>query len=82
MPTPASSTKHPHSPSKHYSTPPKSCYKSKKDPLTAQEKKANHIASEQKRRQAIREGFANIASLVPLLAVGSHSKSTILFEGM
>ncbi|KAG9714418.1 hypothetical protein KCU73_g16218, partial [Aureobasidium melanogenum] len=33
--------------------------------LTEQEKKNNHIASEQKRRQAIREGFDRLAEIVP-----------------
>ena len=31
--------------------------------LTEQEKKNNHIASEQKRRQAIREGFDRLAEI-------------------
>uniref|UniRef100_A0A060T8L6 ARAD1D12496p n=1 Tax=Blastobotrys adeninivorans TaxID=409370 RepID=A0A060T8L6_BLAAD len=33
--------------------------------LTPEEKKANHIASEKKRRQAIREGFDKITNIVP-----------------
>lgn len=33
--------------------------------LTEQEKKDNHIFSEQKRRQAIREGFDRLAGLTP-----------------
>ncbi|KAF8424389.1 hypothetical protein EV426DRAFT_666001 [Tirmania nivea] len=33
--------------------------------LTEQEKKNNHIASEQKRRNAIRDGFDKLAELIP-----------------
>ncbi|AOW02235.1 basic helix-loop-helix transcription factor Yas1p [Yarrowia lipolytica] len=41
--------------------------KPKGELLTVEEKKANHIASEQKRRQAIREGFERITKIVPNL---------------
>jgi heteromeric Ino2p/Ino4p transcription factor len=46
--------------------------------LTEQEKKNNHIASEQKRRQAIREGFDRLASLVPGYEGQGRSESLVL----
>ena len=46
--------------------------------LTEQEKKSNHIASEQKRRQAIREGFDEIADLVPGLKGHGRSEAMVL----
>ena len=55
------------------STPPKD-----KPRLTEQEKKNNHIASEQKRRQAIREGFDRLANLVPGMEGQGRSESLVL----
>jgi heteromeric Ino2p/Ino4p transcription factor len=55
------------------STPPK-----EKPRLTETEKKNNHIASEQKRRQAIREGFDRLASLVPNMEGQGRSESLVL----
>lgn len=46
--------------------------------LSEQEKKNNHIASEQKRRQAIREGFDRLASIVPGMAGQGRSESVVL----
>ena len=46
--------------------------------LTEQEKKNNHIASEQKRRQAIREGFDEIADIVPGLQGQGRSEAVVL----
>jgi heteromeric Ino2p/Ino4p transcription factor len=46
--------------------------------LTEQEKKNNHIASEQKRRQAIREGFDRLASLVPGYDGQGRSENLVL----
>lgn len=46
--------------------------------LTDQEKKNNHIASEQKRRQAIREGFDEIADIVPGLKGQGRSEALVL----
>lgn len=46
--------------------------------LTEQEKKNNHIASEQKRRQAIREGFDRLTELVPGLEGQARSESVVL----
>ncbi|KAK3330333.1 hypothetical protein B0H66DRAFT_57553 [Apodospora peruviana] len=46
--------------------------------LTDEEKKANHIASEQKRRQAIREGFDRLAEIVPGLSGQGRSEAVVL----
>lgn len=46
--------------------------------LTEQEKKNNHIASEQKRRQAIRDGFDRLASVVPGMEGQGRSEAVVL----
>ncbi|SAM04421.1 hypothetical protein [Absidia glauca] len=46
--------------------------------LTEAEKKANHIASEQKRRQNIRMGFDSLIDAVPTLNHGNRSEALIL----
>lgn len=46
--------------------------------LTEQEKKSNHIASEQKRRAAIREGFDRLTELVPGLEGQGRSENIVL----
>ncbi|RKP04516.1 hypothetical protein THASP1DRAFT_3270, partial [Thamnocephalis sphaerospora] len=46
--------------------------------LTEAEKKANHIASEQKRRRNIRVGFSQLTSVVPTLSQCSRSEALIL----
>lgn len=46
--------------------------------LTEEEKKQNHIASEQKRRQAIREGFDRLTELVPGLQGQGRSEGLVL----
>lgn len=46
--------------------------------LTEEEKKINHIASEQKRRQAIREGFDQLASLTPGMEGQGRSEALVL----
>lgn len=46
--------------------------------LSEQEKKNNHIASEQKRRQAIREGFDEIADLTPGMSGHGRSEAMVL----
>ncbi|KAI8335122.1 hypothetical protein BC941DRAFT_431296 [Chlamydoabsidia padenii] len=48
--------------------------------LSKDEKRVNHIASEQKRRQNIRTGFQQLTDLIPTLKSMPHSKSTILFK--
>ncbi len=50
----------------------------KKETLTSAQKRLNHITSEQKRRNLIRSGFADLASLVPCLKGGNDSKSVVL----
>ncbi|KAF9182506.1 hypothetical protein BGZ49_004722, partial [Haplosporangium sp. Z 27] len=63
-------------------SPPSSIQtKSKKGPhelLTDAEKKANHIASEQKRRQNIRIGFDSLVEIVPTLSECHRSEALIL----
>ena len=46
--------------------------------LTEQEKKNNHIASEQKRRAAIREGFDRLTEIVPGLEGHGRSEGMVL----
>ncbi|ORX47422.1 hypothetical protein DM01DRAFT_1410186 [Hesseltinella vesiculosa] len=48
--------------------------------LSKDERRANHIASEQKRRQNIKNGFQQLTELIPSLKSMPHSKSTILFK--
>ncbi|KAK0656064.1 helix-loop-helix DNA-binding domain-containing protein [Cercophora newfieldiana] len=48
--------------------------------LTEEEKKANHIASEQKRRQAIRNGFDRLTELVPGLENQGRSEGLVLVK--
>ncbi|KAF9199828.1 hypothetical protein BGZ49_010012 [Haplosporangium sp. Z 27] len=53
-----------------------------KDLLTEEEKRANHIASEQKRRNTIRNGFKDMTEIIPDLKDVNSSKSTILFKAV
>lgn len=46
--------------------------------LTDAEKKQNHIISEQKRRQAIRQGFDRLASMTPGMAGMGRSEAAVL----
>jgi heteromeric Ino2p/Ino4p transcription factor len=46
--------------------------------LTEQEKKNNHIASEQKRRQAIRDGFDRLANITPGMTGQGRSENLVL----
>lgn len=50
--------------------------------LTEEEKRANHIASEQKRRNTIRKGFKEMTEIIPTLKNINNSKSTILFKAV
>ncbi|CAO3648199.1 unnamed protein product [Cunninghamella echinulata] len=50
--------------------------------LTEDEKRANHIASEQKRRNTIRNGFKEMTEIIPTLKNINNSKSTILFKAV
>ncbi|KAG0174949.1 hypothetical protein DFQ28_003626 [Apophysomyces sp. BC1034] len=60
----------------------KSTVRSHKELLTEEEKRANHIASEQKRRSTIRSGFKDLTDLVPTLKNINNSKSTVLFKAV
>jgi hypothetical protein len=53
-----------------------------KDLLTDDEKRVNHIASEQKRRNTIHLGFKNLTDIIPTLKNINNSKSTILFKAV
>ncbi|KAI9320972.1 hypothetical protein BX666DRAFT_1913105 [Dichotomocladium elegans] len=53
-----------------------------KELLTEAEKRANHIASEQKRRTTIRSGFKDLTDIVPTLKNINNSKSTVLFKAV
>lgn len=50
----------------------------KRDNLTEAQKRENHIHSEQKRRNLIRQGFEELCSMVPELKAGGYSKSAVL----
>lgn len=50
--------------------------------LTEEEKKMNHIRSEQKRRNQIKEGFADLTELMPDAASAGPSKCTILAKAV
>ena len=48
--------------------------------LTEEQKRTNHILSEQKRRNLIKQGFDDLCTLVPELNGGGFSKSTMLIQ--
>ncbi|KAJ9209113.1 transcriptional regulator family: Helix-loop-helix [Paecilomyces variotii] len=48
--------------------------------LTEEQKRTNHILSEQKRRNLIKQGFDELCSLVPELRGGGFSKSAMLMQ--
>ncbi|KAI8063096.1 hypothetical protein BDF21DRAFT_455429 [Thamnidium elegans] len=50
--------------------------------LSDDQKRANHIASEQKRRNTIRGGFKELTEIIPTLKNINNSKSTILFKSV
>jgi hypothetical protein len=52
--------------------------KALRENLTEDQKRENHIRSEQKRRTLIREGFEDLGELVPGLRGGGFSKSAVL----
>ncbi|ORY04921.1 hypothetical protein K493DRAFT_253139 [Basidiobolus meristosporus CBS 931.73] len=67
------------SPQKSNNTrPPGRGKKAPHELLSEKEKKANHIASEQKRRQNIRLGFEQLVEIVPTLSQCHRSESAIL----
>ena len=54
--------------------------KSGRENLSEEQKRSNHIQSEQKRRNLIKQGFEDINTMVPELRPGGFSKSNMLFE--
>ncbi|KAK0634690.1 hypothetical protein B0T17DRAFT_475413, partial [Bombardia bombarda] len=52
--------------------------KAPRENLTEEQKRNNHIKSEQKRRTQIKEGFDDLCNLVPKLVTGGFSKSAVL----
>ena len=51
-----------------------------RDNLTDAQKRSNHILSEQKRRNLIKQGFEELGDLVPELRPGGFSKSAMLTQ--
>ncbi|ANB11127.1 hypothetical protein AWJ20_3925 [Sugiyamaella lignohabitans] len=60
--------------------PPPVARKDKGAALSLEEKKANHIASEQRRRQAIRQEFDKICELVPDLDLSKSRSEVVVLE--
>ncbi|KAI9820653.1 MAG: hypothetical protein M1827_005022 [Pycnora praestabilis] len=54
--------------------------KSNRENLTEEQKRSNHILSEQKRRNLIKQGFEDLCELVPELRGGGFSKSAMLIQ--
>ncbi|KAL4876096.1 hypothetical protein BJY04DRAFT_200603 [Aspergillus karnatakaensis] len=54
--------------------------KTPRENLTEEQKRSNHILSEQKRRNLIRQGFDDLCVLVPGLKGGGFSKSAMLTQ--
>ncbi|KAJ5172839.1 transcriptional regulator family: Helix-loop-helix [Penicillium capsulatum] len=54
--------------------------KAARENLTEEQKRTNHILSEQKRRNLIRQGFDDLCTLVPGLRGGGFSKSAMLTQ--
>lgn len=65
-----------------YNTKSEKKARTNKELLTEEEKRANHIASEQKRRSTIRNGFRDLTDLIPTLKNINNSKSTVLFKAV
>lgn len=55
--------------------------KQARENLSEEQKRNNHILSEQKRRNLIKQGFEDLNDLVPGLKAGGFSKSSTLMEG-
>lgn len=60
----------------------KSSKKQSHELLSEDQKRANHIASEQKRRANIRVGFEKLVDIVPTLSSGHRSEALILQKCM
>lgn len=54
--------------------------KLQRENLTEEQKRSNHILSEQKRRNLIKRGFDDLHDLVPAIRNGGLSKSSVLLE--
>lgn len=54
--------------------------KPQRENLTEEQKRSNHILSEQKRRNLIKRGFDDLHDLVPEIRNGGLSKSGVLTE--
>ncbi|KAI9767162.1 MAG: hypothetical protein M1839_004617 [Geoglossum umbratile] len=54
--------------------------KAMRENLTEEQKRSNHIMSEQKRRNLIKQGFDDLCELVPELKGGGYSKSAVLLQ--
>lgn len=54
--------------------------KAARENLTEEQKRTNHILSEQKRRNLIKQGFDELCALVPDLRGGGFSKSAMLIQ--
>jgi hypothetical protein len=54
--------------------------KGTRENLTEEQKRSNHILSEQKRRNLIKQGFEDLCDLVPELQGGGFSKSAMLIQ--
>lgn len=66
-------------PSRGRTSPPSSS-KAPRENLTEEQKRSNHIQSEQKRRNLIKQGFEDLNRTVPDLRSGGLSKSAMLHE--
>ncbi|ORZ05763.1 hypothetical protein BCR42DRAFT_361447 [Absidia repens] len=78
----ASTSKHTNNSDDEDGTSASGKFKYSRDLLSKEEKRANHIASEQKRRNNIRTGFREMIEIIPTLRNINNSKSTILFKAV
>ena len=53
-----------------------------RDNLTDEQKRSNHIFSEQKRRNLIKQGFEDLCEMIPTLHDGGFSKSAMLTQAV
>lgn len=75
---PSSSTTESPPPPKRRKSHGSGALKPSRENLTEDQKRENHIKSEQKRRTLIKEGFDDLNELVPALKGGGFSKSAVL----
>lgn len=81
-PVVAASTESPvaESPSTDRRAPSAAAAKLPRENLSEEQKRSNHIQSEQKRRNLIKSGFEDLNRMVPELRSGGFSKSNMLME--